>query len=61
MFSKKYKYISYLYLYLDLDLGKFFKSSFFPSEMGNFRVFQQARCEVIVKFTNCNLLEHEWI
>ena len=32
---------------------------FFPSEMGNFRHFQQARREVIVKFTNCNLLEHE--
>ena len=29
--------------------------------MGNFRLFQQARCEVIVKYTNCNLLEHEWI
>ena len=22
---------------------------------------QQARCEVIVKYTNCNILEHEWI
>ena len=29
--------------------------------MGNFRLFQQARCEVIAKYTNCNLLEHEWI
>ena len=29
--------------------------------MGNFWLFQQARCEVIVKYTNCNLLEHEWI
>ena len=29
--------------------------------MGNFRLFQQARCEVIVKYANCNLLEHEWI
>ena len=29
--------------------------------MGNFRLFQQARYEVIVKYTNCNLLEHEWI
>ena len=28
--------------------------------MGNFRLFQQARSEVIVKYTNCNLLEHEW-
>ena len=34
---------------------------FFPSEMGNLRLFQQARFEVIVKYTNCNLLEHEWI
>ena len=37
------------------------KFLFFPSEMGNFQLFQQARCEVIVKYTNCNLLEHEWI
>ena len=29
--------------------------------MGNFWLFQQATCEVIVKYTNCNLLEHEWI
>ena len=29
--------------------------------MGNFRLFQQARCEVITKYTNCNLLEHELI
>ena len=29
--------------------------------MGNFRLFQQSRCEVIAKYTNCNLLEHEWI
>ena len=29
--------------------------------MGNFRLFQQARCEVIVKYTNRNLLEHESI
>ena len=29
--------------------------------MGNFRLFQQARCEAIVKYTNCNLLEHECI
>ena len=29
--------------------------------MGSFRLFQQARCEVIVKYTNFNLLEHEWI
>ena len=28
--------------------------------MGNFRLFQQAR-EVIVKYTNWDLLEHEWI
>ena len=27
--------------------------------MGTFRIFQQARCEAIVKYTNCNLLEHE--
>ena len=29
--------------------------------MGNFRLFQRARCEVIVKYTNCNLLEQERI
>ena len=29
--------------------------------MGKFRLFQQARFEVIVKYTNCNLLGHEWI
>ena len=29
--------------------------------MWNFRLFQQARCEVIFKYTNYNLLEHEWI
>ena len=29
--------------------------------MGNFRLFQQVRCGVIVKYTKCNLLEHEWI
>ena len=29
--------------------------------MGNFQCFEQARCEVIVKYTNCNLLEHIWI
>ena len=29
--------------------------------MGNFRLLQQARCEVIVNCANCNLLEHEWI
>ena len=29
--------------------------------MGNFRLFQQARCKVMVKYTNYNLLEHEWI
>ena len=29
--------------------------------MGNFRLFQQARYEVITKYTNCNLLEHELI
>ena len=29
--------------------------------MENVRLFQQARCEVIVKYTNCNLLENEWI
>ena len=29
--------------------------------MGNFQRFQQARCEVIVEYTNCNLLEYEWI
>ena len=39
---------------------QFFKK-FFPCEMGNFRLFQEARREVIVNYTNCNLLEHEWI
>ena len=29
--------------------------------MGNFWLFQQTSCEVIVKYTKCNLLEHEWI
>ena len=29
--------------------------------MGNLRLFQQAKCEVIVKYTNCNLLDHELI
>ena len=29
--------------------------------MGNFRLFQQARCEEIVKYTNCSLLEYERI
>ena len=29
--------------------------------MENFRLFQQAKCEVIVKYTNCNFSEHEWI
>ena len=29
--------------------------------MGNFWLFQQARCEVIVKYTNFNLLEHKCI
>ena len=66
MFSKKiYKYrksrlesISNLLWTIDLYLGKF---RFFPSEIRNFRLFQQARCKVIVKYTNCNLSEHEWI
>ena len=34
---------------------------FFPCEIGNSWLFQQARCKVIVKYTNCNLLEHAWI
>ena len=29
--------------------------------MENFRLSQQARCEVIAKYVNFNLLEHEWI
>ena len=28
--------------------------SFFPFWNGNLRLFQQPRCEVIVKYTNCN-------
>ena len=35
--------------------------SFFLFWNWKFPAFQQARCEVIVKNTNCNLLEHEWI
>ena len=31
------------------------------AEMGHFRLFLQARCEVIVRYKNSNLLEHEWI
>ena len=27
-----------------MDSWKFFKDSFFPSEMGNFWLFQQAKC-----------------
>ena len=34
---------------------------FFPFEMGNFRLFQQASCEIIVNYANCNLLERELI
>ena len=29
--------------------------------MDNFQTFQQVRCEVIVKYTNRNLLEHKWL
>ena len=29
--------------------------------MGSFQLFQRARCEVIVKYANCNLLEYERI
>ena len=29
--------------------------------MANFWLFQQARCEVIVKYPDCNLLVHEWL
>ena len=29
--------------------------------MWKFQLFQQTRCEVIVKHTSYNLLEHEWI
>ena len=29
--------------------------------MENLRLIQQARCEVIVKYINCNFLEHQWI
>ena len=29
--------------------------------MGNIQFFQQTRCEVIVKYTNCSLFEHDWI
>ena len=42
-------------------MGNSLKFLFFPSKMGNVRVFQQARCKVIVKYTNCNLLGHDWI
>ena len=33
----------------------------FREILSNVWHFQEARCEVIVKCTNCNLLEHEWI
>ena len=46
---------------IDLYLEKSFEIYFFPFEKGNFWLFQQARCEVIIKYTNCNLLEQEWI
>ena len=39
--------------------GNSLKFLFSPSEMGHFWLSQQARCEVIVKYPNCNLLEHE--
>ena len=62
MFSKKWKYrlqkprdACFAVEILSL------KCLFSPSEMGNFGLFQQARCEVSVKYTNYNLLEHEWI
>ena len=29
--------------------------------MGNFWFFKNASCEVIVRYTRLNLLEHEWI
>ena len=29
--------------------------------MGNFWLFQQAKCEVIIKHINCNLWKHEWV
>ena len=29
--------------------------------MGNFLLVQQVRCEEIAKYTNFDLLEHEWI
>ena len=29
--------------------------------MGNFRLLQQTRCEVIATYTNCNLLDNGWI
>ena len=41
------------------SLWEFSDAKFYS--LGNFRLFQQARCEVIVKYTNCNLLEHERI
>ena len=33
----------------------------FREILSNVWHFQEAWCEVIVKCTNCNLLEHEWI
>ena len=41
--------------------GTFLKFLSFPSELWNFQLFQQARCEVIAKYINYNLLEHDWI
>ena len=61
LFKNNLRSISNLLYTIDLYLGKFFKISFFPFEIGNFRLFQQARCEEIVKYTNCNLLEDELI
>ena len=62
MFSKKWKYRlqnprNACFAVEILSL----KCLFSPSEMGNFGLFQPARCEVSVKYTIYNLLEHEWI
>ena len=47
-----------LKIFLDLYLGKFFKIPFFPFWNGKFPAFST---EKAVKYTNYNLLEHEWI
>ena len=48
-------------IFLDLYLGKFFKTFFFLFWSGKFPAFSTGQVWIIVKYTNCNLLEHERI